>query len=180
MNTVTNNTLSSHIISHYFGSLSPKVIFYLPTPPVIPPDWRESETDAVKQLIDANGNHWRKITVIISKLVCKKLSCWRETQTRLLQQNSDEHLPVAIAIVSEPIERDNDILLDPAILHIICGKNTFSRFTIKSELLNKSLSLNKNQTILYHQQVFLSPYLDYRQFPNALIELLRPMLHQSS
>lgn len=178
MNSVNDITFSSHIISHYFGSLSPKVIFYLPTPPVLPSDWQESEANAVQQLIEVNGNHWRKIIVIISKLVSKNLAGWRETQISLLQQSNDEHLQVAIAIVNESIKQANDLVLDPTILHIICGKNTFSRFAIKSGLLDQSLSLNDKQTIQYHQQIFLTPYLDYRQFPNALIDLLRPILHQ--
>lgn len=178
MNTINNHTPSNNIISHYFGSCSPRVIFYLPTPPVIPSDWDENEVNAVKQLIEVNGNHWRKIIVIISKLISKKLSSWRVVQHSLFQQNSCDYLPMAIVIVSESIEKLSNITLDPSVIHIICGKNTFSRFSINRALLNKTLSLNEKQMIQYHQHIFMAPYLDYRQFPNALIELLRPMLHK--
>ncbi|WP_434938369.1 DUF6942 family protein [Shewanella sp. HL-SH8] len=178
MNTASNETLSNNIISHYFGSLLPKVIFYLPTPPIIPTDWSESDPNAAKRLIEANGNHWRKIIIIICKLVSKELSCWRTIQNTLFQQNSIAHLPMAIAILDQSTEKTIDIKPDSSIIHIICGKNTFSGFTIESTLLVSTLSLNQQQTIRYHQQVFLTPYLDYRQFPNALIDLLRPKLHQ--
>jgi hypothetical protein len=180
MKMLDENSSTPESISHYFGASTPKIIFYLPSAPIIPKNWLAINEQAIAQLIHANGNHWRKIMVIISKLVCKEFSDWRKVQPSLFQQNSAAHVPLAIVIVNDSFEKADDLALDPNIMHIICGKNTFSRFTFENIKLDQNLSLNEKQTIQYHHPIFLTPYLDYRQFPNALIALLRPLLHQNN
>ncbi|GAA0791894.1 MULTISPECIES: DUF6942 family protein [Pseudomonadati] len=180
MKMLNDNSSAPESIRHYFGATTAKIIFYLPSAPTIPKNWHPANEQAIEQLIHANGNHWRKIMVIISKLVCKEFSDWRKVQPSLFQQSSAAHIPLAIVIVNESFEQADDLALDPNILHIICGKNTFSRFSFENIVLDQNLSLNDKQAIQYHHPVFLTPYLDYRQFPNALIALLRPMLHHNT
>ena len=179
MKMLDDNPSNPALISHYFGALKPKIIFYLPSAPIIPKNWLPTSEQAIAQLIHANGNHWRKIMVIISKLVCKEFSDWRKVQPNLFQQSCAEHIPLAIVIVNDSYENADNLARDPDIAHIICGKNTSSRFMFNKIVLAQHLSLNEKQAIQYHSSVFLTPYLDYRQFPNKLIELLRPMLHQT-
>jgi hypothetical protein len=180
MKMLDDNSSTPKSIRHYFGATTAKIIFYLPSAPTIPKNWHPTNEQAIEQLIHANGNHWRKIMVIISKLVCKEFSDWRKVQPNLFQQSSTDHIPLAIVIVNESFEQADDLALDPNIQHIICGKNTFSRFSFENIVLDQNLSLNDKQAIQYHHPVFLTPYLDYRQFPNALIALLRPMLHHNT
>ncbi|QIR14870.1 DUF6942 family protein [Shewanella aestuarii] len=173
----------------FIGHQSPEVIFYLPNAPILTHDWQADDLGSVDKLIADNGNHWRKIIVIASKLVAINLSNWREIKPNLLSssiRNTSGHLKCALAIVPSP--SDNHPLStnlnsyhndknNPQVWHIICGLETLKRLGLQSQQFDNKVSLNQQQSLYYQEKLMFTPYLDYRQFPNNLIELARDIIH---
>ncbi|MCL1143892.1 DUF6942 family protein [Shewanella gaetbuli] len=166
----------------YFGSSTPEVLFYLPTPALIPHQWRPQAPDALEQLIHLNGNHWRKIINIICKIVCHNPNSWREIKPVLLQQSPNTHKSVAIVVVDA--ENLTKVSFTPQTQHIVCSKKLhelLTNLTDKIDSIEKysieELVFNQRHKIQLHPPVYFTPYLDYRQFPNGLIDLLRKQLH---
>ncbi|WP_037471206.1 DUF6942 family protein [Shewanella waksmanii] len=129
------------------GPSDARSIFYLPTPPILASDWRHENNHAIEQLIADNGNHWRKIMVIMAKLMSPSDE-WRDYLANHLLKHHE-----AIYI--------NAIQLSPhATQHFICG----------NKMQHQLEQQMKNCT---NGQIIALPYLDYRQCPNALIEETR-------
>jgi hypothetical protein len=133
-------------------------LLYLPTPPTV---------DAKKPLDYAslcklNGNHWRKILIILAKLQCPNED-WRSYRDHQLLQQRE-------AIIFK------DQLLPGTQLHIIAGKASWERLGLDPE---QFLPLEESSRLLQQGNIILTPYPDYRQFPNHLIERLRPLIHTS-
>ncbi|WP_290702763.1 hypothetical protein [Amphritea sp.] len=133
-------------------------LLYLPTPPTV---------DAMKpldyaSLCELNGNHWRKILIILAKLQCPDED-WRSYRDQQLLRQRE-------AIIF------GDQLLPGKQLHIVAGKASWERVGLDPE---QFLPLEESNRLLQQGNIILTPYPDYRQFPNHLIERLRPIIHAS-
>lgn len=135
---------------HYLGHPDAGVILYLPRPPQLP------STLSVPALIDLNGNHWRKILTILAKL-CAPGDDWRAYRDRGLLQRRE-------AICFEPRLRPR-----PA-RHLVAGKANWSRLGLAPAGFE---ALDAQQRLWRRGELYLTPYFDYRQFPNALVARLR-------
>lgn len=133
-------------------------LLYLPTPPIV--DDRKPLDYAT--LCELNGNHWRKILIILAKLQCPD-SDWRSYRDQQLLQQSE-------AIVF------GDQLIPGKQFHIIAGKASWERLRFDPE---QFVPLEESSRLLQQGNIILTPYPDYRQFPNHLIEQLRPIIHPS-
>ncbi|TVP09079.1 DUF6942 family protein [Shewanella sp. KCT] len=154
------------------GQDDAKRCFYLPTPPLLPADWQLAQpadlnkTDieitslnigSLESLIALNGNNWRKILVIMAKLSAPD-DDWRGYMHKLLQRD-------------EQIRFGADALSPMAKEHYVCGQ--------QSAIALGLTPLSDPKTFTHQQennsQIYLLPYLDYRQCPNALIADLREL-----
>jgi hypothetical protein len=188
------NDMSSDLFSHIWGPTYPDIIFYLPTPPVLPTQWQASQMDAITQLIDVNGNHWRKIVTIMAKICClehdiniHKGAYWKrirdnlfsepdQLQQQLLYQQVSTRINVPrlrcqLRIVNPSVNHMIDLALATSSWHIVCGKEVQLRLGIRDP--GQYSPLDEQQTIPRQHKVLLTPYLDYRQYSNKLIELTR-------
>lgn len=154
---------------NYLGSPDASAVLYLPTPPLLPADVANQSAHSlpgsglsIAQLIELNGNHWRKILTILAKL-CSQQRDWRGYRDhQLLQQHE--------AICFESALRSGRQT------QLVAGKASWQRLGLD---LNDFIALDSAQRLWrcnQHPQLFLTPYFDYRQFPNTLIEQLKPLL----
>ena len=148
----------SLMLPEFLGSCSdPELILYLPNPPLLPTP--EQPVD-IPTLIALNGNHWRKIFTILAKLSSPQVD-WR--------QYRDEGL----------LKRREAICFGNALLpinarHLVAGKASWARLGLDP---SDFCSLDDQQRVWKRDSVFLTPYLDYRQFPNQLIAQLKQFLN---
>ncbi|MGX9462133.1 DUF6942 family protein [Shewanella sp. A14] len=188
--------MSSNLYSHIWGAINPDIIFYLPTAPNLPEHWQATDIDAIAQLVALNGNHWRKIVTIMAKLCCiehdinaYKGKYWKLIRDNLLSEANElqqsvthKHVETKIKItrlrcqlriVKPHVVTPTDFTLSTKTRcwHLVCGNETQSRLNItRSQQYN---ALDEKQKIQYQHMTMLTPYLDYRQFSNTLIELTR-------
>lgn len=172
------------------GAPSGKICFYLPNPPQLTPRMsaalllkQEAVSNHVQQLtnhvktslsiepneidalIDLNGNHWRKIFVIMAK-ICAPNEQWRNYMPSILLENEKLYF--------------NATELDPdASFHIICGAQAclslgFEKPEAKEINVLAQQSLKNRKGV-----VIITPYLDYRQYPNVLIEQTRQVIYST-
>lgn len=151
MNNVIYNN-SNEIIG--IGNPNSTTQFLLPTPPQL----TQSQV-SIDDIVTTNGNHWRKIFVIIAKLCCDKLT-WQAYRDNYLIDN------IYLNFSNKPKLCKK--------LNIVCGKSHVSTLAL-DELLLTLTPMDESQRVLggYLQNdisIISTPYLDYRQFPNALIE----------
>ncbi|MBN1006500.1 DUF6942 family protein [Amphritea pacifica] len=134
---------------------SATTLLYLPTPPII-----DTGTPlSYSRLCELNGNHWRKILIILAKLQTTE-STWRDYRDeQLLRQHE--------AIVF------GDQLLTGHQLHIVAGKASWLRLGLD---LQHFTPMEASGRLFRQENIILTPYPDYRQFPNALIDQLRPVI----
>lgn len=145
------------------GTQQASTCFYLPAPPELTEKWSHLDVDATQALIELNGNHWRKVLTIMAKIVVKEQD-WRQYRDRHLLKRGE-----SIAIGANNLCRE-------AQLHIICGKKSADDLNLDSA---EFVPLDMQGTnLLKHpnKDIYLCPYLDYRQFPNIQINLLRQAL----
>ncbi|GGB51673.1 hypothetical protein K8B83_10895 [Shewanella inventionis] len=170
------------------GPQTADVIFYLPTPPITPTNWQATHPDAVAQLMALNGNHWRKIFTIMAKIcsvepdiTLNNGAAWKairanlfcdstQANTLLTQPSLGRRLSCQIQIV-EP--NTAPLHLCTQQWHIVCGKETQQRLGIDTQAGHAVAQTNK---IRRQQTCLLTPYLDYRQYSNALIETTRQII----
>ncbi|WP_335916302.1 DUF6942 family protein [Shewanella algae] len=134
---------------------------YLPNPPTLPLDWHWQQSDAAAALIAANSNHWRKILVICAKIFAPD-DDWRS----FLQQGLFSQ--VALEIGATELVTDSGIAL-------IAGNEAADKLNIADDAGQELTGAPGIQRL--DQWRWKVPYLDYRQFPNASILLLRQALH---
>lgn len=143
--------------------------FYLPTAPLIPDGWHYRQQDAIASLIALNGNHWRKIFTIMAK-ICVDEGDWRTYRDTLLLKQREMLIIGSAALIPS------------ASVHLISGKVAAGRLGIDIDNPQSPIQNIEPQgklidcSMAIHTQVklcLLTPYLDYRQYPNALIELSR-------
>lgn len=141
------------------GSTHSKVVLYLPNPP----SYIQNTNHSVDDLIRLNGNHWRKIFTIFAKLMVRQGDWKSYRSTQLLTQN-------------EGIQFDHQ-LCKQANWHLVAGKvswNTMGFEVADCDVLDSQQRAFK----VRGKNILLLPYLDYRQFPNGLIDEVRECLHQ--
>ncbi|MGR0279832.1 DUF6942 family protein [Marinomonas dokdonensis] len=139
-----------------------KYVFLLPNPPLLrdAPDHGWVETPNVAQLIEDNGNHWRKIVTIMAKLISTDEQDWRCYR--------DEHLFDQCALVFS-LQQLKQIEGDKCTLFIV--GNGFRQAMPISE--NAQTLGDKQLAYVNQDRTIWCPYLDYRQFPNALVSAIR-------
>ena len=149
-----------------FGKESAKLILYIDKRPEL--DFCESLRDLEElkpnqlEEIKATGNHWRKILNIFAKLAfamdSKSCDTWQAYRDdKLLTEQGDEALLF------------QDALVDSEAIHLIRGKHFFQDFDLEDEDFE---TLDEAGKISFSGRMYQVPYLDYRQFPNSLIEQL--------
>ncbi|WP_271271229.1 DUF6942 family protein [Aliamphritea hakodatensis] len=142
------------------GNPHAEIRLYLPTPPALENGWQGYD-DTVRQ----NGNHWRKILIILSKIVAQT-DDWRyHRDNRLLE--------------SEAIDFSNQ-LNSRAALHLVAGKASWERLGLvraDQSPADAGFTALDDSTVLWRRDnLILTPYPDYRQFPNRQIDCLRSAL----
>ncbi|WP_432470629.1 DUF6942 family protein [Amphritea sp. HPY] len=149
-------------ISHLGNLEQAETILYLPAPPILP----TGDTLNLPELIKINGNHWRKILTIYAKLCCTK-GRWQDYRDQKLLHNVD-----AISFANQLIDNQN-----PRCSHIVAGKASWARLGIEPSQLDDIDAEGMAKSCAYKKgQLILTPYPDYRQFPNALIEQVKHVL----
>ncbi|ASK68954.1 hypothetical protein CF168_08730 [Shewanella bicestrii] len=169
----------------HIGPAAATYAFYLPNPPLMPEDWHWSQDNAIAELIALNGNHWRKIFTIMAK-ICAPSEDWRDYRDNQLLKQQQMLLTGANALSPH------------ANIHIVCGQaaatalgiaansnittntlQTNAQRTPELQLMQDSQAKLQDVTVMLQAQspysscVLLTPYLDYRQYSNALIALTR-------
>lgn len=186
-----NSTLTSLTLQSHQGLV--EVAFYLPHSPVLPANWQAQQSDAIGELIALNGNHWRKIFTIMAKLCSRQppsSKAWQTLREQLFVPSSPEALSRRLHLGANTLDPE-------ARWHIICGQQAQQQLGIidtenskaldeqgklRTQLnltgLTDTLALEHEQDPLGHEQHLLfTPYLDYRQFPNRLIERAHALVH---
>lgn len=138
----------------YLGAARPGLMLYLPHRPMgMVPD--------VGALVAANSNHWRKILNLLAKVACPVADDWRRYRDQVLFQET--------ALCFAPV------LAQGPCWHWIGGKENLLRFT---GLRHRARPLHGAPEIAVDPQkrLLLTPYLDYRQLSNALVEQVRRAL----
>ena len=135
------------------GAPRPTLTFYLPTPPGSP-DFQPAPPD-VPALIAANGNHWRKIVTIAAKIACPT-GDWRHYRDHCLL-GRHEQLEFGPCLQDHPG------------WHLVCGQANWQRLGLVPDDFTP---LDDAGRCRVRQRLVLTPYPDYRQFPNALIATL--------
>jgi len=115
-----------------------------------------------------SGNHWRKIINIFAKLAfglnSKDCGSWQEYRDRYLLRDGDEIILV-----------NHQTLIEDSGIHLICGKNQFESMDLEEAAFQ---SLDTEGKVRVCENVIQTPYFDYRQFPNKLIDELVQYLHK--
>ncbi|BBB27218.1 DUF6942 family protein [Amphritea japonica] len=141
------------------NSAQATTLLYLPTPPLV----NTNNPLDYGALCELNGNHWRKILIILAKLQCPDTD-WRNYRDQLLLKQHE-------AIIF------SDQLLPGKQLQIVAGKASWGRLGLNPEQFSP---LEESNRLLRQGNIILTPYPDYRQFPNHLIDQLRPIIHASN
>lgn len=149
------------------GSPDPTYCFYLPNPPLLPEHWHVSHEDAVAKLIELNGNHWRKILTIMAK-ICAPDDNWKHYRdTQLLKQNE------VIMIGSNQIFSGRT---QKVLWHFLVGAVVSEHLSKQVEHSSFMVIDDKEKLLFNNQSTFMTPYLDYRQYPNQLIAATRQVI----
>ncbi|MFS1438244.1 DUF6942 family protein [Shewanella sp. 10N.286.48.A6] len=172
--TKPNAELSSKAI--LLGSEKAEITFYLPTPPKVSKAWHWQNTNAIEQIINDNGNHWRKIFTIMAKIAVsdKAPDTWRDCRNQLFNPQAADDLKRVNFSQCNIIINATKLSVNSHI-HIICGQAAFANISDQS-FISALTAIDESQKIMAHEQILITPYLDYRQFPNVLIEQLRRYL----
>lgn len=144
--------------------LQSKYIFILPNLPKWPNEMDFSRPN-VMDLIELNGNHWRKILTIMAKLTVSKEGDWQTHRDHTLF----EQLAVTFDVASFKQFKD---LSKHTRVFIVGGK-------LRTELPVSQESTKLSYECWHQANYVWCPYLDYRQFPNALVNELRDVMSES-
>lgn len=141
-------------------------VFILPAPPqgkyLLNEDLCLSQVE-VSNLIEQEGNHWRKILTIMAKLSVKNTN-WRKYRDECLLRHN------------ERIEFALPATFRREVTYFICGQTMQSGL----ELEEKSICfLNEKRTLAVYNNIILCPYLDYRQYSNKDIDVTRAYLDEA-
>jgi len=135
-------------------------VFLLPNKPILPDDVDSVflARPNISVLIELNGNHWRKILTIMAKIVTKDSAKWRECRDiNLFNQ-------VGITFSLERLHNE-----DYKGIVFVVGNTFRDPFPVS----NSAQELGVKHLAHVSYPSIWCPYLDYRQFPNILIDTLR-------
>lgn len=155
----TENSSAQH--KDFIGNIESRFLFYLPTPPSIP-----KGDLTVQSLIAENGNHWRKILTIAAKLTCGELD-WRTYRDSKLLANVGFYF-------------GDHLKKQQSRVHIVCGMK--HRVTMGLSQTLYFSACDENEKAWYkinnesNESFYLTPYLDYRQFNNELIDTIKEII----
>lgn len=138
------------------------MIFLLPNKPKLPSGISHYFECSVDEVIALNGNHWRKILTIIAKLCAKPDEDWRIVRDQYIWQRCN-------------LIFSYEDLAGLAGWLFIVGK-TFS--DVCPTPSNAKVLGNDKHFATRVQERFWVPYLDYRQFPNTLIDTIRDEIYR--
>ncbi|TYL47792.1 DUF6942 family protein [Marinomonas sp. IMCC 4694] len=137
------------------------VVFLLPNKPILPDhyDSRFLKAPDINQLIELNGNHWRKILTIMAKLLSPNDDTWREHRERHLWSR------LGVCFSAKQVSGYKGLLF-------VVG-HTFRQ----SYPVSGMAQIVGDKHVAYVNLPYVwCPYLDYRQFPNVLISALRAQI----
>ena len=141
-------------------------VFLLPNKPCLPAvtdDISFLEKPDVSILIELNGNHWRKIFTIMAKLTSPTYDSWKEFRdTELLKK-------VGVAFSQDQLHGYEGVVF-------VVG-NTFRG---ELSVASSAQEIGAKHVAFVSLPYIWCPYLDYRQFPNILIEALREYILEKS
>ncbi len=125
---------------------------------------RNLQEGEVQEIISLTGNHWRKIFSIYSKISYElnlgQTNTWQEYRDKfLLTQGGIEIISFSKRIVKSSGKS----------IHIIAGKLHIKDFNLS---IDEFSNVDREGRILKCGNIYLTPYFDYRQFPNHLIDSL--------
>ena len=143
-------------LKDYLGSKTAAIALYMANRPLLPPAIHRAGGLSVPELISMNGNHWRKIFTIFAKLVSNE-DDWKTYRDDCLLQERE-------------VICFTDGLQESASFHLIAGKASWEYFGMD---MTGFKALDLEQRLWVKGNVMCTPYFDYRQFPNALIDVAR-------
>lgn len=127
----------------------------------------------VSFIIEQTGNHWRKIFSLLAKISypinggdLEQIARWQDYRDQVLcTQNGFERIVFGChhfdeAALMEVSEADE--------IHLISGFTHGEQCRLPLHMS----PLGPDEKLWVHKNLILGPYLDYRQFPNALVERL--------
>lgn len=145
------------------------LILYLPNRPDVviyrnKKKLKNLESGAIQSIISLTGNHWRKIFSIFAKISFGITDCdsnsWQEYRDEeLLSKTGQEAINF-----NHRIEQKSEPMI-----HIISGKKHLENFDLSFDNFKKVDDFGR---ILKFENIYLTPYFDYRQFPNDLVGIL--------
>jgi hypothetical protein len=152
------------------------IAFYLPNTPAFPANWHLEQANAIEKLIQLNGNHWRKIFTIMAKLCCTQSpqsKAWQQVRATLFSSHQpNSYQPTSL---SKRLHMGATTIDPLAKWHIICGQQ--AREDLGLTLWSKPAFFDEQEKVSREQYHLFTPYLDYRQFPNRLIEQVHSLIH---
>lgn len=133
-------------------------VFLLPNSPVLPNyvDVSFLKKPDVPSLIELNGNHWRKIFTIMAKLTAPSYDSWKVFRDKELLNK------VGIVFSVGQLSDFNGVVF-------IVGNTFRDEFPVE----DAAKEIGEVHSSFVCLPYIWCPYLDYRQFPNILIEALR-------
>ena len=140
----------------YLGATRPTLILYLPHRPN--GLGRLQQRPDATALVAANSNHWRKIVNLLAKVASPVADDWRHFR--------DESLFEKTALCFAPA------LSGQECWHWIGGKDNLQRFA-GMEHNACPLAGAPGVAVDTEARLLLTPYPDYRQLSNALVEKVR-------
>ncbi|NKF52632.1 hypothetical protein G3R49_18915 [Shewanella sp. WXL01] len=188
------------------GDINAEILIYLPNVPIMP-SYEDGVSSAenkpiapdnpkfCQQLIALNGNHWRKILTIAAKLCAHDESQWRDIKDSLFSSSGTITKCKSCALIiccdkelqpektlhrqQEPQVKVDSLINNQTVWHIFAGQQVQQHFNLDlAKQIEKSDadSPDKLPSKTVNRQL-LTPYLDYRQFPNKLITEIRKVIH---
>ena len=133
-------------------------VFLLPNKPDLPCEVNALflEKPDVPLLIELNGNHWRKIFTIMAKLTSPSYDSWKVFRDQGLFGK------VGVAFSQDQLAGCKGVV-------IVVG----STFREQLAIPDSAKEIGDRHTSFVSLPYIWCPYLDYRQFPNRLIDALR-------
>lgn len=145
----------------YLGATEPRIVLYLPHRPNGLAEF--TDCPGSQQLVAANSNHWRKIVNLLAKVASPDTEDWRRFR--------DEALFRQTALCFAPELRAIDCW------HWIGGKDNLQRFGHLDQSA-QPLPARPGVSIDPDRRLLLTPYPDYRQLSNQVVDQIRTALGQ--
>ncbi|KUJ83691.1 hypothetical protein AWR36_007605 [Microbulbifer flavimaris] len=145
------------------GAAKPQLVLYLPHRPNALAELIKSPGS--RELMDANSNHWRKIVTLLAKVASPNADDWRRFR--------DEDLFAHTALCFAPALTAGDSW------HWIGGQQNLKRF---NHLSHNAQPLPDCACVHVdaEKRLLLTPYPDYRQLSNAVVNHIRTFLGERS